>query len=59
MFNRTWDYLTEGVAHYGLIADFLRDVKQRSPQTHENLMNSAEHFARKWEKAERQRTSVK
>jgi len=56
--NRTWDYTKEGVAHYGLIADFLRDVKQRSPQTYENLMNSAEHFARMWEKADRQRSKV-
>jgi microsomal dipeptidase-like Zn-dependent dipeptidase len=56
--NRTWDYTKDGVAHYGLIADFLRDVKQRSPQTYENLMNSAEHFARMWEKADRQRSKV-
>ncbi len=57
--NRTWDYTTEGVAHYGLMADFFRDVKQRSPQTYQNLMNSAEHFARMWEKAEKQKTVVK
>jgi len=57
--NKEWDYTKEGVAHYGLMADFLRDVMQRSPQTHENLMNSAEHFARMWEKAEKQKSIVK
>lgn len=57
--NRIWDYRIEGVAHYGLMADFLLDVKQRSPSVHQNLMNSAEHFARMWEKAEKQKTSVK
>lgn len=57
--NKEWDYTKEGVAHYGLMADFLRDVKQRSLQTYENLMNSAEHFARMWEKAEKQKTTVK
>ena len=57
--SRTWDYTKEGVVHYGLMADFLQDVKQRSPQTHQNLMNSAEHFARMWEKADKQKKVVK
>jgi microsomal dipeptidase-like Zn-dependent dipeptidase len=57
--NREWHYPSQGVTHYGLMADFLRDVKQKNPTVHENLMNSAEHFARMWEKAERQKTVVK
>src|SRR5215207_2734335 len=57
--SRIWDYRIEGVAHYGLMADFLRDVQQRSSSVHQDLMNSAEHFARMWEKAEKQKTSVK
>jgi hypothetical protein len=49
MFNRTWDYLTEGVAHYGLSADFLRDIQlrvnlQRDETSDQNLMFSAEYF---------------
>lgn len=56
--NKQWDYTFEGVAHYGLMADFIRDVRKRSPETYERLMNSAEHFARMWEKAERQKTKV-
>lgn len=50
--NRTWDYTAEGVSHYGLMADFLRDVKNRNTQVHENLMSSAEYFARMWEKCD-------
>jgi len=57
--NRTWNYPSEGVTHYGLMADFMRDVKMKSPTVHQNLMNSAEHFARMWEKAEKQKSSVK
>ena len=57
--NREWHYPSEGVTHYGLMADFLKDVKDKSPTVYENLMNSAEHFARMWEKADRQKTKVK
>lgn len=57
--DRTWDYTTEGVAHYGLMADFMKDVRERNPAVHNRLMDSAEYFARMWEKAERQKTSVK
>ena len=45
--------------HYGLMADFLRDVLQKDPTVHENLMNSAEHFVRMWEKAERRKGVVR
>lgn len=57
--NRTWDYTIEGVAHYGLMADFMRDVSLRNSAVYNNLMNSAEYFAQMWEKVERQKTTVK
>lgn len=57
--NHTWDYTKDGVAHYGLIADFMRDISRRSPTVYDNLMNSAEYFAQMWEKAERQKSAVK
>ena len=41
------------------MADFLRDVLQKDPTVHENLMNSAEHFVRMWEKAERRKGVVR
>lgn len=50
--NRTWDYTQEGVAHYGLMADFMRDIRMRNNQVYENLMGSAEYFARMWEKCD-------
>jgi len=61
--NRTWDYPTEGVAHYGLFADFLRDVARYEPpantpntlggrEVSARLLLSAERFAQMWERAE-------
>jgi microsomal dipeptidase-like Zn-dependent dipeptidase len=57
--NRTWDYTTEGVAHYGLMADFVKDIQNRNPTVYNHLMKSAEYFAQMWEKCERQKTSVR
>jgi hypothetical protein len=56
--NRTWDYTTEGVAHYGLMADFMKDVRERNLAVHNRLMDSAEYFAQMWEKADKQKTTV-
>jgi len=53
--NRTWDYTKEGVAHYGLMADFLKDVKAKNVTVYNNLMKSAESFARMWERSEAHR----
>jgi hypothetical protein len=57
--NRTWDYTTEGVVHYGLMADFLEDVRLRNAGVHSRLMKSAEYFALMWEKCDRQRLTVR
>ena len=52
--GRTWDYTKDGVAHYGLMNEFMRDLKTRSggAAVHEKLWQSAEYFARMWEKCE-------
>ena len=52
--SRTWDYTKDGVAHYGLMSDFMRDVKTRTDGAgvHDKLWQSAEYFARMWEKCE-------
>jgi microsomal dipeptidase-like Zn-dependent dipeptidase len=54
--NRTWDYiLDQGVAHYGLMPEFLFDTKTTpggGATVYANLMKSAEHFAQMWKKAE-------
>lgn len=51
--NRTWDYTKEGVAHYGLMADFMKDVKERNINIYNKIMSSAEYFAQMWEKCDR------
>jgi hypothetical protein len=52
--GREWDYNLEGVAHYGLLPDFLRDVEVHGDRRIvERLFNGAEAFAKAWEAAER------
>jgi hypothetical protein len=54
--NHTWDYVLEGgVSHYGLMPEFLFDVKSspNGPEVIDSLMQSAEQFAQMWAKAER------
>jgi microsomal dipeptidase-like Zn-dependent dipeptidase len=48
----TWDYNKEGVAHYGLLPDFLKHVEQLDggAKVVQQLNQSAEHFAQMWEK---------
>jgi hypothetical protein len=53
--SHTWDYNIEGVAHYGLLWDFLTDVELNVPggtEVHDNMMNGAEYFFQTWKKAE-------
>ena len=57
--NRTWDYTTEGVAHYGLMADYIKDIKNRNITVYNNLMKSTEYFAQMWEKCERRRAYIR
>lgn len=50
---KKWNYNTEGVAHYGLIPDFLQDLKNigMAPQQRSSFFMSAEYFAQMWEKS--------
>jgi microsomal dipeptidase-like Zn-dependent dipeptidase len=57
--TRTWDYVLDGgVSHYGLMPEFLFDVRTSAggAEVFDSLMTSAEHFARMWERAEGKRT---
>ncbi len=48
---KSWDYNTEGMAHYGLLPDFLRDVEglpNGKPMV-DKLFGGAEQLARMWE----------
>ena len=52
--NRDWDFNIDGMAHYGMIPDFIQDLKNvgiRSDQMMP-LFSSAEEYIRMWEKAD-------
>ncbi|WP_133299963.1 membrane dipeptidase [Larkinella punicea] len=59
--SREWDYTQEGVAHYGLMPDFLQDIslKPGGKPIITNLFSGAEYFARMWEKCEQQKSQVR
>ncbi len=51
--NRVFDLNHDGVAHYGMVADHIQDIRERaSYQTYEAVMNSAEAYLQMWERAE-------
>jgi microsomal dipeptidase-like Zn-dependent dipeptidase len=67
--NKTWDYNVEGVAHYGMLWDFLVAVSSipSSPPTlkvsgadliNNNLMNGAQYFYDTWHIAEQRSAMV-
>jgi microsomal dipeptidase-like Zn-dependent dipeptidase len=59
--SRSWDFNTDGVAHYGLVPDFFQGMKKAGAET--NVLNSfflgAEWFAQMWEKCERRAPAVR
>jgi microsomal dipeptidase-like Zn-dependent dipeptidase len=57
---REWDYNTEGVAHYGLMPDFIRDIKNLTggSESMERFFKSAEYFAQMWEKSEQRAFTI-
>jgi hypothetical protein len=62
----TWDYNNDGVAHYGMFADFLRDVRTLPASAtmtgrqivDDQMMYGADYFYRSWLKADTQKTRV-
>lgn len=51
--NREFDLNQDGIAHYGLVADHIQDVREQAPQRiYESIMNSAEAYLQMWERAE-------
>jgi microsomal dipeptidase-like Zn-dependent dipeptidase len=60
--DKTWDFRKDGVAHYGMMADFLRYVAKDTKYgayVGSHIMDNAEYFARMWEKAEANSKYVK
>jgi len=60
--NKYWNYRADGVAHYGMMADFFEDVRTEpnyGSKIYTNMMKNAEVFVEMWEKAEKVSKSVK
>lgn len=62
---RIWDYNADGVAHYGMLADFVRDVRTAPTQAmagkdlvDNHLLRTADYFYRMWQKVEAQKNNV-
>ena len=50
--NRVIDYNVEGMAHYGMLADHVQDIReQTSHRIYESVMNSTEAYLQMWERA--------
>jgi len=58
--NRTIDFNTEGMAHLGLVAELIEDVRRDgvTDEELEPLFKSAEGYLRMWEKSERRGQSI-
>jgi microsomal dipeptidase-like Zn-dependent dipeptidase len=60
--DRQWNYNSDGVAHYGMLADFLVDARTApggAQLIDQHLMLSADSFWRMWQKCEAQKSKVK
>lgn len=59
--GRTWNYNTDGVAHYGMLPDFIQDVSflpGGANIVNNNLMLGADYFYHTWQRAEQQSRNV-
>ncbi|MGB0893872.1 MAG: ricin-type beta-trefoil lectin domain protein [Parashewanella sp.] len=52
--NRTFDYNNEGIAHYGLLADHIEDLRANgSKRVYDSVFNSAEAYLQMWDRSEK------
>lgn len=57
--NRIFDLNYDGVAHYGMVADHLQDIREQAPSyIYDAVMNSAEAYLQVWERSEANTSSV-
>jgi hypothetical protein len=58
--SKTWNINMDGVAHYGMLWDFVEEVKllPAGTQAVQNLMTGAEYFYQTWKLAEARSTSL-
>ncbi len=60
--SKSWDYNRDGVAHYGMPWDFLKDAETAPDGAHlmGNYLNqSADYFWHTWQKADAQKVNVR
>ncbi|MBX3217624.1 MAG: membrane dipeptidase [Labilithrix sp.] len=60
--SKEWDYNVAGVAHYGMLSDYIRDVRTApngNALVDDTFMSSAEVFADMWRRAEVQKDAVR
>ncbi|HEU4471442.1 MAG TPA: membrane dipeptidase [Flavisolibacter sp.] len=59
--NRDWDFNLDGMAHYGMLPDFMQDLKNIgfTRRQLDPMFSSAEDYIRMWEKAEKAKAYVK
>ncbi|MBX3199372.1 MAG: hypothetical protein KF894_14660 [Labilithrix sp.] len=60
--SKEWDYNVAGVAHYGMLSDYIRDVRTApngNALVDDTFMGSAEVFADMWRRAETQKDAVR
>jgi len=59
--NRDWDVNLDGLAHYGLLPDFIQDLKNIGfgKKQLEPLFASAEDYIQMWERAEAAKQNIK
>jgi hypothetical protein len=50
--QRTWDYSVDGVAHYGMIPDWVADLTGRAPALTADLLGGAESYLRTMQRAQ-------
>ncbi|MBL7740748.1 MAG: membrane dipeptidase [Chitinophagaceae bacterium] len=59
-YGRQWKYNAEGMAHYGMLRDFIRDIRNMNNHQELNVLySSADDFYRMWDKCERNKRYVR
>lgn len=59
-YGHTWNYNTDGMAHYGMLRDFVRDIRNMGNAAELNvLFSSANEFHNMWKKCETQSRYVR
>jgi hypothetical protein len=59
--TKIWDYKHDGVAHYGMLPDFLEDARtlpNGKEVVDQGMMLGADYFLETWKKCEELRSSV-